>query len=99
MCQNRWVLSGGVLQGSRGAVPLLSRCLEHSMMTRQDPSSGEGNPSYLGRERHGQQQCLKQKHGAIDSQSVGLPRGTCLQPAVIPPLVPREQLFHELAPM
>lgn len=93
------MLSGGVLQASQRAIPVLARCLEHGMMTRQDPSSGEGNLSYLGRERHGQQQCLKQKHGAIDSRSVGLPGGTCLEPAVIVPLVPRGQLFQELEPM
>lgn len=47
------MLSGGVLQASQCALPVLACCLEHSIMTRQDPSSGERDLGYLGRERHG----------------------------------------------
>lgn len=42
------MLPGGVLQASRGAVPVLARCPEHSIMTRQDPSPGEGTAGLSG---------------------------------------------------
>lgn len=36
------MLSRGVFQASQGAIPVLAYCLEHSIMAKQDPSSGEG---------------------------------------------------------
>lgn len=40
------------------------------------------------------------RHGSTArGQQWGLLRETCLQPAAVEPLVPKEQLFQELEPM
>jgi len=90
------VLSGDVLQVSLGAIPVLACCLERSVMTgRGSRSSGEGETWLIPVFEKG-----VWSHGSTArGQQWGLPRGTCLQPAAVKPLVPKEQLFQKLEPM
>lgn len=95
------MLSGGLFQAPQTAIPGLACCLEHSILTRENPSSEEGDLGYLGRERHRRavfEKGVGSNGSTVTGQQWNLPRWTCIQPVTTEPLVPKEQLFQEFEP-
>lgn len=94
------MLSGGLSQAPQSAIPGLACCLEHNIMSRENPSSGKGILVLLVWRDMGEQ-CLKKEWREMDLQSEqpwNLPRWTCIQPVTTETLVPKEQLFQEFEP-